>query len=176
VAAVLARRDEVNHHLEDSSYLPAFEALGIKLVRGQGRLDGVRRVRAGEDVLVAGKAVIVATGTKAAMPPIDGLRDAEPWTNRELTTANAAPSRLAILGGGAVGTEMAQAWRTLGSEVTLIETGERLLGREEPFAAEQVATSLRERGVDVRLGTRAVAAALLPRMLSAATRAWYLLM
>lgn len=157
VAAVLARRDDVNHHLEDSSYLPGLEAAGITLVRGQGRLDGVRRVRAGDDVLLAGKAVIVATGTTAAMPPIDGLRDARPWTNRELTTAKAAPSSLAILGGGAVGTEMAQAWRTLGSEVTLIEAGDRLLGREEPFAAEQVATSLRERGVDVRLGTRAVA-------------------
>src|SRR5207248_814414 len=67
------------------------------------------------------------------------------------------PLRLAILGGGAVGTEMAQAWCTLGSQVTLIEASDRLLGREEPFAAEQVATSLRERGVDVRLGARAVA-------------------
>src|SRR5215207_4600149 len=69
VSAVLARRDEVNHHLEDSSYLPGFEALGIELVRGHGRLDGTRCVRAGDDVLVAAKAVIVATGTSAAMPP-----------------------------------------------------------------------------------------------------------
>lgn len=126
-------------------------------MRAHGRLDGDRRVRAGDDVLVAGKAVIVATGTGAAMPPIDGLRDAQPWTNRELTTAKAAPSRLAILGGGAVGAEMAQAWCTLGSQVTLIEAQDRLLGREEPFAAEQVAESLRERGVDVRLGARAAA-------------------
>jgi pyruvate/2-oxoglutarate dehydrogenase complex dihydrolipoamide dehydrogenase (E3) component len=157
VADVLARRDEVIHYLQDSSYLPGFEALGIELVREHGRLDGARRVRAGDDVLVAGKAVIVATGSRAAMPPIDGLRDAQPWTNRELTTAEVAPSRLAILGGGAVGTEMAQAWCTLGSQVTLIEASDRLLAREEPFAAEQVATSLRERGVDVRLGARAVA-------------------
>jgi len=157
VPAVLARRDDVIHHLEDSSYLPGFETLGIELVRGHGRLDGPRRVRVGDDVLVAEKAVIVATGTSAAMPPIDGLRDAQPWTNRELTTAEVAPSRLAILGGGAVGTEMAQAWCALGSQVTLIEASDRLLGREEPFAAEQVATSLRERGVDLRLGTRAVA-------------------
>jgi pyruvate/2-oxoglutarate dehydrogenase complex dihydrolipoamide dehydrogenase (E3) component len=157
VPAVLARRDDVIHHLEDSSYLPGFEALGIELVREHGRLDGARRVHAGDDVLIAGKAVIVATGSRAAMPPIDGLPDAQPWTNRELTTAEVAPSRLAILGGGAVGTEMAQAWCTLGSQVTLIEASDRLLGREEPFAAEQVATSLRERGVDVRLGARAVA-------------------
>jgi pyruvate/2-oxoglutarate dehydrogenase complex dihydrolipoamide dehydrogenase (E3) component len=157
VPAVLARRDDVIHHLEDSSYLPGFEALGIELVREHGRLDGARRVHDGDDVLIAGKAVIVATGSRAAMPPIDGLPDAQPWTNRELTTAEVAPSRLAILGGGAVGTEMAQAWCTLGSQVTLIEASDRLLGREEPFAAEQVATSLRERGVDVRLGARAVA-------------------
>jgi pyruvate/2-oxoglutarate dehydrogenase complex dihydrolipoamide dehydrogenase (E3) component len=157
VPAVLARRDEIIHNLEDSSYLPWLESRGIELVRERGRLDGDRRVRAGEDTLLARKAVIVATGTGPAMPPIDGLRDAQPWTNRELTTAKAVPASLAILGGGAVGAEMAQAWSTLGSEVTLIEARDRLLGREEPFAAEQVATSLRERGVDVRLGAKAVA-------------------
>ena len=157
VPAVLARRDEIIHYLQDSSYLPWLESRGIELVREQGRLDGDRRVRAGEDTLVATKAVIVATGTGAAMPPIEGLRDAHPWTNRELTTTKVEPARLAILGGGAVGAEMAQAWSSLGSEVTLIERKDRLLGREEPFAAEQVATSLRELGVDVRLGASAVA-------------------
>jgi pyruvate/2-oxoglutarate dehydrogenase complex dihydrolipoamide dehydrogenase (E3) component len=157
VPAVLARRDEIIHNLEDSSYLPWIESQGIELVRERGQLDGDRRVRAGDDTLVARKAVIVATGTGPAMPPIDGLSDAHPWTNRELTTAKAVPASLAILGGGAVGAEMAQAWSTLGSEVTLIEASDRLLGREEPFAAEQVATSLRERGVDVRLGAKAVA-------------------
>jgi pyruvate/2-oxoglutarate dehydrogenase complex dihydrolipoamide dehydrogenase (E3) component len=157
VPAVLARRDEIIHNLEDSSYLPWLESQGIELVRERGQLDGDRRVRAGDDTLVARKAVIVATGTGPAMPPIDGLSDAHPWTNRELTTAKAVPASLAILGGGAVGAEMAQAWSTLGSEVTLIEASDRLLGREEPFAAEQVATSLRERGVDVRLGAKAVA-------------------
>ena len=157
VPAVLARRDEIIHNLEDSSYLPWLESRGIELVRERGRLDGDRRVRAGEDTLLARKAVIVATGTDPAMPPIDGLRDAQPWTNRELTTAKAVPASLAILGGGAVGAEMAQAWSTLGSEVTLIEARDRLLGREEPFAAKQVATSLRDRGVDVRLGAKAVA-------------------
>jgi dihydrolipoamide dehydrogenase len=155
VAAILARRDDVIHHLEDSSYLPGLESQGITLVRERGRLDGDRRVRAGNDVLVAGKAVILATGTGPRIPPIQGLDEAEPWTNRDLTTHETVPQRLAILGGGAVGAEMAQAWCTLGSQVTLIEAMDRLLGREEPFAAEQVAVSLRERGVDVRLGARA---------------------
>ena len=155
VAAIFARRDDVIHHLEDSSYLLGLESQGIVLVRERGRLDGDRRVRAGNDVLVAGKAVIVATGTGPRIPPIEGLREAEPWTNRDLTTRETVPPRLAILGGGAVGAEMAQAWCTLGSQVTLIEAMDRLLGREEPFAAEQVAVSLRERGVDVRLGARA---------------------
>ena len=155
VAAMFARRDDVVHHLEDSSYLPGFESQGIALVRGSGRLEGDRRVRVGSDVLVAEKAVIVATGTDPRIPAIQGLREAEPWTNRELTTHGSVPARLAILGGGAVGAEMAQAWCTLGSQVTLIEAMDRLLGREEPFAAEQVAVSLRERGVDLRLGARA---------------------
>jgi pyruvate/2-oxoglutarate dehydrogenase complex dihydrolipoamide dehydrogenase (E3) component len=159
VAAIFARRDDVIHHLEDSSYLPGLESQGIALVRERGRLDGDRRVRAGNDVLVAGKAVIVATGTGPRIPPIEGLREAAPWTNRDLTTHETVPPRLAILGGGAVGAEMAQAWSTLGSQVTLIEAMDRLLGREEPFAAEQVAVSLRERGVDVRLGARAATVA-----------------
>ena len=84
-------------------------------------------MRAGDDVLVADRAVMVSTGSGALIPPIDGLRESTPWTNREITTAKEAPRRLAILGGGVVGVEMAQAWRTLGSQVTLIEAADRLL-------------------------------------------------
>lgn len=157
VEAVLARRDEVIHDLDDSVQLPWIESKGIELVRGAGRLDGERRVVVGDDVLVADRAVVVATGSAAALPPIDGLRDVDPWTNREVTTAKAVPARLAILGGGVVGVEMAQAWRTLGSQVTIVERADRLLEREEPFASEQVADSLRVRGVDVRLGAAVTA-------------------
>ncbi len=157
VPVALARRDEVIHDLDDSSQLPWLESRGIELFRAHGRLAGERRVEAGDDTLVAEKAVIVATGTGALIPPIDGLRESEPWTNREATTAKSAPARLAILGGGVVGVEMAQAWRTLGSQVTLIEAADRLIAREEPFASEQVAESLREQGVDVRLSQKATA-------------------
>ena len=150
-AAVLARRDEVVHELDDSAQLPWLEEKGIELLRGSGRIEGERRVRVGDDVLIANRAVVVATGSAAALPPIDGLREAKPWTNREGTTAKQVPARLAVLGGGVAGVELAQAWRSLGSQVTILERSDRLLEREEPFAGEQVADSLRALGVDVRL-------------------------
>lgn len=157
VVAALARRDEIIHDLDDSGQVSWLDDKGIALFRGQGRLDGERRVRVEDDVLTARRAVVVGAGSGAAVPSIDGLREASPWTNREVTTAKQAPQRLAILGGGVVGSEMAQAWSTLGSHVTLIEGSERILKKEEPFAAEQVADSLREQGVDVRLGAKATA-------------------
>ena len=157
VAAVLARRDEIIHDLDDSGQLPWLADKGIELFRGESALDGERRVRVGDDVLVAERAVIVATGSSAAVPPIPGLAEAKPWTNREATTAKEVPARLAILGGGVVGVEMAQAYRSLGAQVTVIEMADRVLALEEPFAAEQVADSLRSQGVDVRLGSGATA-------------------
>ena len=89
---------------------------------------------------------MLAVGSRPFVPPIPGLADARPWTNREATTADAVPARLAILGGGVVAAEMAQAYTSLGSRVTVVERGDRLLAREEPFAGEQVTESLRERG------------------------------
>jgi pyruvate/2-oxoglutarate dehydrogenase complex dihydrolipoamide dehydrogenase (E3) component len=157
VQAVLDRRDQIIHDLDDSSQLPWLESRGVTVVRAPGRLDGERRVQAGDDTLVARKAVVVATGTAPLIPPIDGLSEAEPWTNREATTAKKVPDRLAILGGGVVGVEMAQAYSSLGVQVTLIERGDRLIPREEPFASEHVEQALREHGVDVQLGTSATA-------------------
>jgi pyruvate/2-oxoglutarate dehydrogenase complex dihydrolipoamide dehydrogenase (E3) component len=157
VAAVLARRDQVIHDLDDSVQLPWLEQRNVTVVRGRGRLDRERRVRVGERTLEARQAVIVATGSGAAVPPIPGLRETEHWTNREATTAKNVPARLVILGGGVVGVEMAQAWSSLGSQVTLVEMLPRLLAREEPFASAQVAEALRERGVEVRTGARAAA-------------------
>jgi pyruvate/2-oxoglutarate dehydrogenase complex dihydrolipoamide dehydrogenase (E3) component len=157
VAAVLKRRDEIIHGLDDSHMVPWLEDRGVTVVRGAGRIDGERRVRVGDDTLVARRAVVVATGSAPLVPPIDGLREAKPWSNREATTSKEIPERLAILGGGVVGVEMAQAYRTLGSEVSLIERGDRLIPREEPFASDEVEESLREEGVEVLLGTSATA-------------------
>jgi dihydrolipoamide dehydrogenase len=156
VPVALARRDEVIHDLDDAAQLPWLEDRGVQLVRGHARLDGERTVRVGDDVLRARRAVVVATGTAAAIPPIPGLREAQPWTNHEITTAHTAPARLIVLGGGVIGVEMAQAWSTLGSRVAVVEALPRLLAREEEFAAEQVADALRAAGVDVRTGVEAV--------------------
>ena len=159
VPAVLTRRDEVVHDLDDSSMVPWLTDRGVTLVRGHGRLEGERRVTVGEETLVARKAVVVATGSAAAIPPVPGLAESRPWTNIEATTAKQVPGRLAILGGGVVGVEMAQAWAALGSRVTLVHRGDRLIEREEPFAGDQVADALRDYGVDLRFGTSVVAVA-----------------
>ncbi len=155
VQAVLDRRDEIIGGLDDSGQVGWLESRGVTLVRGHGRLDGERRVRVGERVLHALRAVVIATGSGAAIPPIPGLAEARPWTNREVTTATKIPGRLLILGGGVVGVEMSQAYATLGSQVTVIEAGQRLIPREEPYASEQLRQALTGRGVDVRTGVRA---------------------
>jgi len=155
-AAVLARRDEVIHNFDDSGHLPWLEERDVALVRGRGRITGKLQVDVeGQESLTARRAVVVATGSKALVPDIPGLRDAKPWTSRNATTSREVPPRLMILGGGVVAVEMSQAWGALGSKVTLVHRGERLIEREEPFAGEQVLDSLRELGVDVRLGRSA---------------------
>lgn len=156
--AALRRRDEVIHELDDSAQLPWLEQRNVTLIRGTAVLDGERRVRVNGDVLVARRAVVIATGTGASLPPISGLQKLTPWTNREATTAGRAPATLIVLGGGPIGVELAQAWTSLGSHVTLLEVLPRLLPREEPFASELVQSALHERGVDVRTGVKAVLA------------------
>jgi dihydrolipoamide dehydrogenase len=147
---VLTRRDEVIHDLDDSGMLPWLEERGIELFRSEARLDGERRVIAGDDILDARMAVIVATGTTASLPPIPGLAEADPWTNREATTAHAVPESLIVIGGGPVGCELSQAWHSLGSDVLLLEVAPRLVPAEEEFASEELEAALTEAGIDVR--------------------------
>jgi pyruvate/2-oxoglutarate dehydrogenase complex dihydrolipoamide dehydrogenase (E3) component len=160
--AVLNRRDEVIHDRDDSGQLPWLEERDIDLFRGEARFEGERRVRVGDETLVAERAIVVATGSKAAMPPIDGLDTVRAWNNRDATTAGHVPASMIVLGGGPVGSELSQAWASLGCEVTLVEGGPHLLSREEPFAGEEVAEALRENfGVDVRTGSKVEAAEIL---------------
>jgi len=154
--AVLDRRDEVIHDRDDSVQLPWLEERGIDLHRGAGRFVGERRVAVGDEVLVAERAIVIATGSGAAMPPIEGLDEVKAWNNRDATTAKQVPASMIVLGGGPVGSELAQAWASLGTRVTLVEGGPHLLSRDEPFAGEEVATALRGRfGVDVRTNSPA---------------------
>jgi dihydrolipoamide dehydrogenase len=163
VAAVLRRRNGLTHDWNDSSQVEWLQGAGIDLVRGHGALTGVKAVQvtAADGTttdLVARSAVVVATGSAALLPDIPGLADVEPWTSREATSAQTVPASLAILGGGVVGVEMATAYVSFGTEVTLIARSTLLAGLE-PFAGDLVTTALREQGVDVRLGVELSSAA-----------------
>jgi pyruvate/2-oxoglutarate dehydrogenase complex dihydrolipoamide dehydrogenase (E3) component len=156
VSAVLQRRDRFADGFQDGGQVDWLAGAGITLVRGHGRLTGRRTVSAtGPDgstlQLAARHAVVIATGTSAAVPPIPGLAEVQPWTSREAASASSVPSRLAIIGGGVVGTEMATAYRALGAEVTLIAR-DGVLPNVEPYASAFVIESLRASGVDVLIG------------------------
>lgn len=155
VAEALAWRDEAVSGYDDKYQVKWIKDNGIDFARGRAHMTGERRIDIESDegtrTVTASKAVIVATGSNASMPPIDGLADARPWDNRGITEAKEVPRRLLVLGGGVVGVEMAQAWRRLGSEeVTIVERGPRLLAMEEPFAGEELAEAFRSEGITVR--------------------------
>jgi pyruvate/2-oxoglutarate dehydrogenase complex dihydrolipoamide dehydrogenase (E3) component len=153
VAAAFAQRDYMTSNWNDDGQVPWLREHGVELVRGVGRLDGTRAVMVGPRRLTAGRAVVLATGTRPALPPIPGLAEAQPWDNRDATAVKALPRRLLVLGGGAIGVEMAQAYRRLGcEEVTIIEAASRLLVREEPFAGAEVRAALEAEGVQVIVG------------------------
>ncbi|GAA3592230.1 NAD(P)/FAD-dependent oxidoreductase [Kineosporia mesophila] len=161
VQAALARRDYMTSNWDDSSQEPWLNDSGIALVRGHAKLTGPRTVEVTESsgttrTLTANRAVVLATGTTAVVPPIPGLAEADPWTNRGVTEMKDVPDRLVVIGGGFVGAEMAQAVKRLGaSEVTVLEGGPRLLSREEPFAGDEVGKAFAAEGISVRTGVRA---------------------
>ncbi|HEY6961107.1 MAG TPA: NAD(P)/FAD-dependent oxidoreductase [Gaiellaceae bacterium] len=156
VAAVLRRRDEVVNHLDDSAQLPWLEERGVTVARGTARLVGERAVAVDGTTYTAGRAVVLATGSEALVPPVPGLAEAHGWTNHEGTTSSHVPGRLLVLGGGVVGVELAQAWSTLGAHVTVVEGGPRILGREEELASRLVHDALAARGVEIHTGSPVV--------------------
>ena len=156
-AKVFARRDRFTSSYQDDGQVKWLDSAGIALVRGHARLNGERRVAVTADdgsvtQLTATHAVVVSTGSAALMPDIPGLRDAQPWSSREATSATHVPGRLAIIGGGVVALEMATAYQSLGAFVTVISRGDLLTG-QEPFAGELVAESLRGMGAVIHTGT-----------------------
>jgi dihydrolipoamide dehydrogenase len=154
---VFARRDFWVSDWNDAGPAGSLKSIGADLLRGQGRLDGIRRVSVRTPTgttlaLNARQAVVICTGSRPDFPELSGLDEARPWTNREATDVRTVPGRLAIVGGGGVGVEMATAWHGLGSSVTLLAPADGLLPRLEPFAGEMVARAYADAGIDVRIG------------------------
>jgi pyruvate/2-oxoglutarate dehydrogenase complex dihydrolipoamide dehydrogenase (E3) component len=142
---------------DDAFLMPWVQSHRIALVRGRGRLTGERRVTVGDEELEARKAVILSGGSEPLLPPIDGLDGVEGvWTNREALTTKEIPRRMVVVGAGPVGLELAQAFQKLGSQVTLIEGGPRMLPNHEEFARVQLTTALRQDGVEILTARRVV--------------------
>ena len=157
-AATFALRDQFTSNWDDTGSLPWLTDRKIAIVRGTGSLTGERAVEvhaSDRDVerLTATTAVVIATGTSAAIPPIPGLAESKPWNNRDITMTSVVPARLLVIGGGAIGLEMAQAFRRLGSaEVTVFEAGSRLQAREEPFVGVEIKAALEAEGIGIEVG------------------------
>jgi pyruvate/2-oxoglutarate dehydrogenase complex dihydrolipoamide dehydrogenase (E3) component len=156
-AGVFGRRDRYVSNWDDTGQAAWVAGIGATLIRGHGRLAGARRVTVSasdgnEFTLSARHAVVVCTGSRAALPDVPGIGDARPWTNRQATDSSYVPRRLAVVGAGGVGVEMATAWQGLGSSVTLLARGSGLLPRMEPFVGELIRRGLTDAGVDVRVG------------------------
>lgn len=154
-------REEATDGWNDKVAAERFAGTGATLVRGKGRITGDREVTVepsgggGEHrVLRARRGIVVATGTVPAIPPIPGLAETPYWTNREAISTDRVPESLIVLGGGAVGVELAQAFARFGAEVTLVESAERLLPGEEPEAGELLARTFAADGITVRTGTK----------------------
>ena len=144
-------RDWMTSDWDDAGQLHYLEEWRCRLVRGEGRVarPGVVEVDGQE---LQYDRLVLATGSRPAIPPIDGLDSVEYWTNREATRTHKVPRSLVVMGGGPVGAELAQFFSRMGSQVTIVERGEHLLGRVHPEAGELLAELFREEGIDVRLG------------------------
>ena len=143
--------------LDDTRPAAALEATGAKLVRGSGTLVDLRTVEVAGEQYVARRAIVIANGGTAAIPPIQGLDKVHYWTNRQAAVPRELPDRLVVLGGGAVGVELAQGFARLGSKVTIVEAAPHFLGLEEPEVGEAMLRHLKAEGIEVVVGDPCVA-------------------
>ncbi len=148
-------RDFMISHLDDATKAAKMREAGATLVRGRGVIAGPGRVVVDESVLET-RHIVVATGTEASIPPIEGLTEGACWTTREVYTTRVLPRDAVVLGGGPVGVETAQMLSRFGVRVTIVEEADRLLAREDPDVGEALALLLAEEGVELRLGASAV--------------------
>jgi pyruvate/2-oxoglutarate dehydrogenase complex dihydrolipoamide dehydrogenase (E3) component len=157
-SAALAWRDFQVSDYSDAGQVKWADGAGIDVIRGEGRLAGPGAVEVDGTVHTAAH-IVISTGSDPVIPPIDGLRELEGvWTNREVTGLKAVPRSLIVLGGGPVGTEMAQAVSRLGGKVTLVEGMEHVLPREPRPLGEALGEALEADGVELRFGQHASAA------------------
>jgi len=151
--AVLTRRNSFTSNWKDDSQQKWAEGAGITVIRGHARLSGVKALRLDDGTtLTATHAVVLATGSVPKEPPIEGLAEIEHWGSREATSTQSIPARLAVLGSGVVGCELAQAFARLGSDVTMINRGDTVLASMEPSASSLVRKGLEDDGVRLRFG------------------------
>jgi pyruvate/2-oxoglutarate dehydrogenase complex dihydrolipoamide dehydrogenase (E3) component len=148
-------RDEATDDWDDRVAVKRLTDAGVTFVRGHGQLVSSTEVDVGELSCRATRGIVVATGSTAAVPGIDGLGDIEYWTNHQFIEAEELPESLLVLGGGAIGCELSQVAARFGVRVTVVEAADRLLALEEPAASDVVAKALREDGIDVRVDVSA---------------------
>ena len=151
-----AYRDYMIRDLDDRGQVEGYRGQGIDVFKGEGKITGPGRVEVDGEPLDTDR-IVIATGSAARIPEIEGLEEAGCWTNREATTLDEVPESIVILGGGPVGVELGQFMRRFGAQVTIVEHGERLLSREDPAVGELIAARLREEGIDLCLGVKATA-------------------
>jgi len=149
---VAARLREATDNWDDKAAVERFTSKGGKFVRGWGRVTGMGVVEVDGREYRAERGVVIGTGTRPSIPPIEGLMGTPYWTNREAIEAAALPGSLAVLGGGAIGLELAQVFARFGVETTIIEAGQRLLAMEEPESSELAARVLAEDGIRINTG------------------------
>ncbi len=150
-------RDYMIRNLDDSGQVEGYEKKGVTVVKGEGRLSGPGKVEVNGETLEA-EHVIVATGSEPNVPPVEGLDEVTVWTNREATTTREVPDRILIIGGGPNGVEASQWLSRFGSEVTIVQSPESLMNREDPEAGRLIKEALEDEGIRVLTGRKAVKA------------------
>ncbi|MEO6123690.1 MAG: NAD(P)/FAD-dependent oxidoreductase [Ilumatobacteraceae bacterium] len=148
-------RDEATDDWDDQVAVDRFVGKGGSFVRGRGSFDGPGRVLVDGAIYVASKGIVLATGTSPSIPPIPGLKESNPWTNRDIVKIREMPESMIVLGGGPIGLEFAQAFSRFGCEVTIIEQSERILAVEEPECSELLTTVLTDESVKIHCGVAA---------------------